>query len=76
MTEKAESAEDARIRRIGTLLGRLEEIPRELDRTTRRLYAGNMDAREFATLVDRRNTLLIEKERVEKELRETYRMKV
>lgn len=70
------SAEEMRIRRIEGLLRRAGEIPRELDRITDRLYAGGLTAQDFARLVDRRNALLIERERVEHELRETYRMEI
>ena len=71
-----ETAEEYRIRRIEELLRRLEEIPRELDRITHRLFRGNMNTREFAQLVDRRNNLLVEKMKVENDLKNHYHMKI
>lgn len=65
---------EQRIARISQLLDRLDHIPGELDQLNRRLFDGGLTREEFARLVDRRSALLIEQERVEKELKETYKM--
>lgn len=71
------SVEQERIDRINNLLDRLDHIPRELDEVHDKLFnPGGYDRNEYASLVDKRNALLIEQERVERELREVYRMKI
>lgn len=67
------NAIDQRIERVNTLLDRLDRLPAELDEVERRLYEP-CTARTFADLVDRRRALLIEKERVERELKENFKI--
>jgi hypothetical protein len=67
------SAEQHRINRINGLLDR---IPGELDAIHEKLFAGNMDRNEFAKLVDRRSSLIIEAENKERELKEVYKIKL
>ena len=70
------SAEQHRINRINELLDRLDRIPGELDAIHEKLFAGNMDRNEFAKLVDRRSSLIIEAENKERELKEVYKIKL
>lgn len=70
------SAEQHRINRINGLLDRLDRIPGELDAIHEKLFAGNMDRNEFAKLVDRRSSLIIEAENKERELKEVYKIKL
>lgn len=60
------SAEQHRINRINELLDRLDKIPVELDAIHEKLFAGNMGRNEFAELVDRRSSLIIEAENKER----------
>lgn len=70
------SAEQARIDRINKILDRLERIPKELDEVHEKLYnPGGFTRDEYARLVDRRNALYIEQERLEREAREVYHVK-
>lgn len=70
------SAEQARIDRINKILDRLERIPKELDEVHEKLYnPGGFTRDEYARLVDRRNALYIERERLEREAREAYHIK-
>lgn len=70
------SAEQARIDRINKILDRLERIPKELDEVHEKLYnPGGFTRDEYARLVDRRNALYIESERLEREAREAYHIK-
>lgn len=70
------SAEQARIDRINKILDRLERIPKELDEVHEKLFnPGGFTRDEYAKLVDRRNALYIERERLEREAREAYRIK-
>lgn len=73
---KEESAEQMRIDRIDKILDRLDRIPRELDEIHEKLYnPGGFTREEYARLVDRRNALYIEQERLEREAREVYHMR-
>ena len=73
---KGGSAEQMRINRIDKILDRLDRIPRELDEIHEKLFnPGGFTRDEYACLVDRRSALYIEKERLEKEAREVYRMR-
>lgn len=65
---------EQRIERISHLLDRLDHIPGEIDQLNRRLFDGGMTREEFVRLVDRRSALIIEQERVERELKETYKL--
>lgn len=70
------SAEQMRIDRINKILDRLERIPKELDEVHEKLYnPGGFTRDEYARLVDRRNALCIEYERLEREAREAYHIK-
>lgn len=70
------SAEQARIDRINKILDRLERIPKELDEVHEKLYnPGGFTRDEYARLVDRRNALYIERDRLEREAREVYHVK-
>lgn len=70
------SAEQMRIDRINKILNRLERIPKELDEVHEKLYnPGGFTRDEYARLVDRRNALYIEQERLEREAREVYHVK-
>lgn len=70
------SAEQMRIDRINKILDRLERIPKELDEVHEKLYnPGGFTRDEYARLVDRRNALYIEQERLEREAREVYHVK-
>lgn len=70
------STEQHRIKRINELLDRLDKIPTELDTIHEKLFAGNIDRNEFAKLVDRRSSLIIEAENKERELKEVYKIKL
>lgn len=70
------SAEQMRIDRINKILDRLERIPKELDEVHEKLYnPAGFTRDEYARLVDRRNALYIERERLEREAREVYHVK-
>lgn len=70
------SAEQARIDRINKILDRLERIPKELDEVHEKLYnPGGFTRDEYARLVDRRNALYIERDRLEREAREVYHVR-
>lgn len=70
------SAEQMRIDRINKILDRLERIPKELDEVHEKLYnPGGFTRDEYARLVDRRNALYIERDRLEREAREVYHVK-
>lgn len=70
------SAEQARIDRINKILDRLERIPKELDEVHEKLYnPGGFTRDEYARLVDRRNSLYIEQERLEREAHEVYHVR-
>lgn len=70
------SAEQMRINRIDKILDRLDRIPRELDEIHEKLYTpGGFTREEYARLVDKRNALYIEQERLEREAREVYHMR-
>lgn len=72
-----ESVEQHRINRINTLLDRLDRIPAELDDIHEKLFhPGGFSREEYAALVDRRNALHIEYDRVENELKKVYKMKL
>lgn len=65
-----------RISRINQLLARLERIPEELREVEARLCKGGMHRDEFARLVDKQNALFIEHERVERELKQEYKLRI
>lgn len=70
------SAEQMRIDRINKILDRLERIPKELDEVHEKLYnPGGFTRDEYARLVDRRNALYIERDRLEREAREVYHVR-
>lgn len=64
-----------RINRINQLLARLDRIPEELREIETKLHKGGICRDEFAHLVDKRNALIIEHERVERELRQEYKLR-
>ena len=69
--------EQERINRINKLLDRLDRIPNEMDAIHEKLFSTDGFSRdEFARLVDKRTNLMYEQVRVEKELKDTYRMKL
>lgn len=71
-----DSVEQRRINRINSLLDRLDKIPHELDEIHDKLFnPSGFNRNEYAALVDRRNALLIEHDRVENELKKVYKMK-
>jgi len=71
------SPEQERINRINKLLDRLDRIPLLLDELHEKLFnPKGYDRNEYACLVDERNNLLHEQERVERELREVYHMRI
>lgn len=71
------SEEQRRINRINELLDRLDRIPQELDSIHERLFnPSGIDRNEFAALVDKRNALLVEHDRVENDLKQAYRIKI
>lgn len=65
---------DQRINRINHILDRLDKIPAEVDRLNEKLFNGGITREEFARMVDSRSALLIEQERLERELKENYRI--
>lgn len=70
------SAEQDRINRIDKILDRLDKIPRELDEIHEKLFnPKGFDRDEYARIVDRRNALYIEQERLEREAKEVYHMR-
>ena len=56
------------------LIPKLESILKKKE--DEKLFAGNMDRNEFAKLVDRRSSLIIEAENKERELKEVYKIKL
>lgn len=71
------SPEQERINRINKLLDRLDRIPLLLDELHEKLFnPKGYDRNEYARLVDERNNLLHEQDRVERELREVYHMRI
>jgi|GEM_PF-885763 len=72
-----DSEEQRRINRINYLLDRLDKIPNELDSIHEKLFnPSGLDRDQYAALVDTRNALIIEQDRVENDLRKTYKMKI
>jgi len=72
-----DSEEQRRINRINYLLDRLDKIPNELDSIHEKLFnPSGLDRDQYAALVDIRNALIIEQDRVENDLRKTYKMKI
>lgn len=67
---------DGRINRINQLLSRLDRIPEELREVENQLYKDGLSRDEFARLVDRRNALYIEHERVEREVKQEYKLQI
>lgn len=66
-----------RIDKINKLLDRLDQLPKELDEIHEQLFHPfGLNRDEYAALADRRNALLIEQERVEREIKEVYHMRV
>lgn len=71
------SPEQERINRINKLLDRLDRIPLLLDEVHEKLFnPKGFDRDEYARIVDERCNLLHEQERVERELRDVYHMKI
>lgn len=67
---------DGRINRINQLLSRLDRIPEELREVESLLYKDGLLRDDFARLVDRRNALYIEHERVEREVKQEYKLQI
>lgn len=67
---------EKRINRINQLLARLDRIPEELLEVENQLYKDGLSRDDFARLVDRRNALYIEHERVEREVKQEYKMQI
>lgn len=67
---------ERRINRINQLLARLDKIPEELQEIESRLYKDGLHRDEFARLVDRMNALYIEHERVEREVKQEYKLQI
>lgn len=67
---------DGRINRINQLLSRLDRIPEELREVENQLYRDGLSRDDFARLVDRRNALYIEHERVEREVKQEYKLQI
>lgn len=67
---------DGRIKRINHLLSRLDRIPEELREVESQLYKNGLSRDDFARLVDRRNALYIEHERVEREVKQEYKLQI
>lgn len=67
---------DGRINRINQLLSRLDRIPEELREVENQLYKDGLSRDDFARLVDRRNALYIEHERVEREVKQEYKLQI
>lgn len=71
------SVEQERINRINKLLARLDRIPNELDAIHEKLFSSDgFNRDEFARLVDKRANLQYEQTRVERELKDTYRLRL
>lgn len=70
------SVEQERINRINKLLDRLDKIPKELDAIHDKLFNPRGFSRdEYAKLVDQRHNLMHEHDRVERELKEVFRVR-
>lgn len=65
---------EQRISRINHILDRLDKIPGEIDRINEKLFNGNITREDFARMVDKRSSLIIEQERLEKELKTEYKI--
>lgn len=74
--KESDSVEQHRINRINMLLDRLDRIPGELDRIHEKLLnPAGFTRDEYIALVNRRDNLYVEYDRVENELKKAYRMK-
>ena len=72
MTGRQQDINDERIRAVSRMLDRLPRVDARIDEVNALLFRRGIAAAEFRRLVDERSALLMERDRLQRRLREAY----